>query len=96
MITIKTSATDPAHATRLAGAAEAGLRDRLIEADKSESRGSRRHGRPRARDPRGECLPASVHHARRRDDGLLPLVRVRRALRGTVGRRRRRLRLRTT
>jgi hypothetical protein len=39
MITIKTSAADPAKAKRLAGAAEAGLRDLLIEADKSKSRG---------------------------------------------------------
>ena len=39
MITIRTSAIDPAHAARLAGAAEAGLRDLLIEADRSESRG---------------------------------------------------------
>ena len=39
MLTIRTSAIDPAHAARLAGAAEAGLRDLLIEADRSESRG---------------------------------------------------------
>jgi hypothetical protein len=39
LITIKTSAVDPAHAARLAGVAAAGLQDLLIEADKSQSRG---------------------------------------------------------
>jgi hypothetical protein len=39
MISIKTSAVDPARARKLADAAQAGLHELLVEADRSESRG---------------------------------------------------------